>query len=277
MKRRAQRHTRGPYLGLRSCGGLEPIPAFMSREAGARSPVYLKANKKRQTPIQFHSHTCGHFSHQLIQHGSLWIVGGKQTTWRLSSMHRKRMQTPGKRRYSTRYLIFPLLFTKSRRVETMNRLLDLIFLETISFTFCIIKCSKFISFGKSVEKRVGDVTKASAKWQEIAGKISCHENHTFILRERPTRNLPAYFYYFHTEKISQHWNSFQGILQLKYYENNPDVLQEWNQVTGSVLPLWKTRYIDFCLHGENSSICYGTVDPDRPMDDLSVRPECTKP
>lgn len=163
MKRRAQRHTRGPYLGLRSCGGLEPIPAFMSREAGARSPVYLKANKKRQTPIQFHSHTCGHFSHQLIQHGSLWIVGGKQTTWRLSSMHRKHMQTPGKRRYSTRYLIFPLLFTKWRRVETMNRLLDLIFLEMISFTFCIIKWNKFIRFGKSVEKRVGDVTKASAK------------------------------------------------------------------------------------------------------------------
>lgn len=131
----------------------EPIPAFMSREAGARSPVYLKANKKRQTPIQFHSHTCGHFSHQLIQHGSLWIVGGKQTTWRLSSMHRKHMQTPGKRRYSTRYLIFPLLFTKSRRVETMNRLLDLIFLEMISFTFCIIKWNKFIRFGKSVEKK----------------------------------------------------------------------------------------------------------------------------
>lgn len=73
----------------------------------------------------------------------------------------------------------------------MNRLLDLIFLEMISFTFCIIKWNKFIRFGKSVEKRVGDVTKASAK--RIAGKISCHENHTFILRERPTRNLPAYF------------------------------------------------------------------------------------
>lgn len=58
---------------------------------------------------------------------------------------------------------FSLLFTKSRRVETMNRLLDLIFLEMISFTFCIIKWNKFIRFGKSVEKRVGDVTKASAK------------------------------------------------------------------------------------------------------------------